>query len=112
MIGRAAPVPAASPAHPATKPPAGLCLSLSGTTAGIGEAGNEMSTSTDELAERLDRLETRIAYQDEAIEALNQTITAQWGTIETLRRQVAEIGERLEDAAAALPPVDRPPPHY
>lgn len=91
---------------------AGLRLSLSGTTAGIGEAENEMSTSTDELAERLDRLETRIAYQDEAIEALNQTITAQWGTIETLRRQVAEIGERLEDAAAALPPVDRPPPHY
>ena len=71
-----------------------------------------MSPAPDELAERLDSLETRIAYQDEAIEALNQTITAQWATIEALKRQVAELGERLEDAAGALPPVDRPPPHY
>jgi len=69
-------------------------------------------SQADELTERLDSLEMRIAYQDEAIETLNQTITAQWTAIEALKRQVAELGERLEDAAGALPPADRPPPHY
>lgn len=64
------------------------------------------------LIERLEALEIRIAYQDEAIESLNQTITQQWTQIEALRRETAAIGERLDDAASGVTPVDRPPPHY
>ncbi|HEX9588325.1 MAG TPA: SlyX family protein, partial [Bradyrhizobium sp.] len=30
------------------------------------------------LSERIDVLETRLAFQDETIETLNKTITAQW----------------------------------
>ena len=30
------------------------------------------------LSERIDALEMRVAYQDDTIETLNQTITAQW----------------------------------
>ena len=30
------------------------------------------------LSERIDALEVRLTYQDETIETLNQTITAQW----------------------------------
>ncbi|GLK79451.1 SlyX family protein [Methylopila turkensis] len=63
-------------------------------------------------AQRIDALEERIAYQDEAIETLNQTVTAQWAVIDALKREVAALGERLEDAVSGPAPVDRPPPHY
>lgn len=65
------------------------------------------------LGDRVDRLETRIAYQDDTIETLNQTITAQWREIEALTRQVAALGERLKEAETNAPaPANEPPPHY
>jgi SlyX protein len=71
-----------------------------------------MGDDSERLAERLEALEVRVVYQDEAIEALNQTITEQWAIIERLKREIAQIGERLEEAASGVGPVDRPPPHY
>jgi SlyX protein len=66
-----------------------------------------------ELAERIDRLESRLTYQDEIIEQLNQTITAQWKQIDTLTRQVAALTERLQEAEANAPaPTNERPPHY
>jgi SlyX protein len=66
-----------------------------------------------ELGDRVDRLETRIAYQDDTIETLNQTITAQWREIEALTRQVAALSERLKEAETSAPaPANEPPPHY
>jgi SlyX protein len=65
------------------------------------------------LSERIDALEVRIAYQDETIETLNQTITAQWTEIDRLTRQVAELKERLQDAESNIPaPANERPPHY
>jgi SlyX protein len=65
------------------------------------------------LSERIDALEMRIAYQDETIETLNQTITAQWTEIDRLTRQVAELKERLQDAESNMPaPANERPPHY
>jgi SlyX protein len=65
------------------------------------------------LSERIDVLETRLAYQDEAIETLNKTITAQWQQIDALTRQLAALGERLSEAEANAPgPSNEPPPHY
>ena len=65
------------------------------------------------LGERIDVLETRLAYQDETIETLNQTITAQWKQIDALTRQVAELKERLQEAERHAPgPANEPPPHY
>jgi len=65
------------------------------------------------LAERIDRLEMRLAYQDDTIETLNQTITAQWKQIDVLTRQLAQLNERLQAAEANAPgPVNEPPPHY
>ncbi|MBC9882220.1 SlyX family protein [Bradyrhizobium sp. INPA01-394B] len=65
------------------------------------------------LAERVDTLETRLAYQDDTIETLNQTITAQWKQINTLTRQLAQLSERLQDAEANAPgPANERPPHY
>ena len=65
------------------------------------------------LSERIDALETRLTYQDDAIESLNQTITAQWKQIDALTRQVAELKERLQDAESNAPgSINERPPHY
>ena len=65
------------------------------------------------LSERIDALEIRLTYQDETIETLNQTITAQWLKIDALTRQIAELRERLQDAEGNVPgPANEPPPHY
>jgi SlyX protein len=65
------------------------------------------------LIARVDMLETRLAYQDDTVEALNQTITAQWKQIDMLTRQVAQLAERLQEAEANAPgPVNERPPHY
>ena len=67
----------------------------------------------DALSERIDKLEMRLTYQDETVETLNQTITAQWTEIDRLTRQVAELKERLREAESNMPgPANEPPPHY
>ncbi len=70
---------------------------------------NEMKT----LSERLDAVESRLMYQDQAIETLNQTITDQWRKIEILVRQVTTLSERLENSETGVPgPANEQPPHY
>ena len=65
------------------------------------------------LSERIDLLETRLAFQDETIETLNNTITAQWQQIDALTRHVAILGERLREAEThARGAANEPPPHY
>ena len=67
----------------------------------------------DALSKRIDALEMRLTYQDESIETLNQTITAQWTEIDRLTRQVAELKERLREAESNMPgPANERPPHY
>ena len=63
------------------------------------------------LNERVDVLETRVAYQDDTIETLNQTITAQWKRIDALTRQVAALNDRLQESSEPGPANERPP-HY
>jgi SlyX protein len=70
---------------------------------------------TDALAARIDALEIRVAYQDETVETLNRTVTDQWRQIDTLKREVATLRDRLHDAemkagGPGLP--EPPPPHY
>jgi len=69
--------------------------------------------SEKELSARIDALEERLTYQDDAIEQLNQTITAQWKQIDALTRQLAALSERLQEAEANAPaPASERPPHY
>jgi SlyX protein len=65
------------------------------------------------LSARIDELEARLTFQDDTIETLNATITAQWLKIDALTRQVAALSDRLQEAEAATPrPANEPPPHY
>lgn len=64
---------------------------------------------------RLEKLETTVAYQEQAIEDLNKTILAQAAEIAQLKRLVANLGERLRDIAdnpALAEGPEPPPPHY
>jgi SlyX protein len=66
-----------------------------------------------DLSERVDALEARIAYQDDTIETLNATITEQWKRIDALTRQVAALNDRLQETEARSPgPANERPPHY
>jgi uncharacterized coiled-coil protein SlyX len=65
------------------------------------------------LASRIDALETRLTFQDDTIEVLNATITAQWKQIDVLTRQVALLAERLQQAETSAPgATNEVPPHY
>jgi SlyX protein len=65
------------------------------------------------LSDRIDVLETRLTFQDETIETLNKTITAQWQHIDALTRQVANLNERLQETESRAPGItNEPPPHY
>ena len=65
------------------------------------------------LSDRIDVLETRLTFQDETIETLNKTITAQWQKIDALTRQLVHLSERLQEAETQVPgAANEPPPHY
>jgi SlyX protein len=70
-------------------------------------------TEIEALTARIDTLEVRIAYQDETIETLNGAITDQWKRIDDLSRQMARLGDRLEQAESREQPApSEKPPHY
>jgi uncharacterized coiled-coil protein SlyX len=77
------------------------------------KGSDEKNGHENKLADRIDALEIRLTFQDETIEALNQTITAQWLKIDALTRRIESLSERLQQAEDNAPgPANEPPPHY
>jgi SlyX protein len=64
--------------------------------------------------QRLERLETQLAYQEQTIEDLNRVVTEQWAEIARLRGLVGDLGQRLRELAdnPALAEPPEAPPHY
>lgn len=65
--------------------------------------------------DRLDALEVRLAHQDQMIEDLNETITAQWKDIDRLKGEVERLGDRVANAEQSIGPDqgdEPPPPHW
>jgi SlyX protein len=72
-------------------------------------------TDHDAVQARIEALEVRVAYQDQVIEDLNQTVIAQWKQIDALRRQLNEVLDRVqevEDSSTSSRAPEPPPPHY
>jgi SlyX protein len=66
-----------------------------------------------DIADRLEALETRIAFQDQTIEELNATITAQWRQIDLLTRKLEQMEEQVRSGVHIADPANEPPPpHY
>lgn len=68
-----------------------------------------------EPEQRIVDLETRVAFQEEAIHELNRTVASQRNEINALRRDIEALRGQLRELAA--PGVDTagdepPPPHY
>jgi SlyX protein len=64
-------------------------------------------------SERIDALETRVAYQDQTIEDLHAALTAQWRSIDVLTQKLAQLEEQVRSGShIADPSTESPPPHY
>lgn len=65
--------------------------------------------------ESLVELETRLAFQEDAIDALNATVVRlerRLDTLERVNRALSEQLSTLSDALASAPGPEPPPPHY
>lgn len=69
-------------------------------------------SDADGVNARIDALEMRAAYQDQVIEDLNRAIIDQWKQIDGLKRQLAELLDRVQDVEDGPTAPERPPPHY
>ncbi len=65
-----------------------------------------------DLSERIDDLETRIAYQDKVIGDLNDVIMAQWRKMEAIEAHLRRLGEEMQMVEASDVPANQKPPHY
>jgi SlyX protein len=59
-------------------------------------------------------LESRLAFQDDAIEAMNDVLVTQQGVVERLQLQMNALLKRQEEMAGQFETFeeDAPPPHY
>ncbi|EJN39989.1 hypothetical protein PMI38_00490 [Pseudomonas sp. GM84] len=66
------------------------------------------------LESRVIELETRLAFQDDTIQALNDVVVAQGQVIERLQLQMAELIKRYEEMVGQYgnEGEEAPPPHY
>ncbi|RJG47892.1 SlyX family protein [Motilimonas pumila] len=73
-------------------------------------------TEISDILNRLEYLETKVAFQDDTIEALNQEIAEQQNKIETLRSQMQFLVQKMKDGhvenQVASEAEETPPPHY
>lgn len=76
-----------------------------------------MTTEADKLRDMLVDLQSQVAFQEDAIAALDGALSQQQQEILLLRRQVELLGERQKAQAEQLSevtggPTDEKPPHY
>lgn len=66
------------------------------------------------LDARVVELETRLAFQDDTVQALNDVITQQGHDIARLQQQMAELIKRYEEMVGQYGSEgeEAPPPHY
>ena len=71
--------------------------------------------STEEILDKLEVLETRQAFQEDTIDALNQVIIQQQKDIEQLQLKVGVLQERVKQTVESVSEIEveePPPPHY
>lgn len=63
---------------------------------------------------RLTEIETKLAFAEDLLDTLNQTVVRQQDQIDSLQRQLRLLNDRLKDARPdeSRTPRDDIPPHY
>lgn len=66
------------------------------------------------LEERVMELESRLAFQDDTIQALNDVLVVQRRELDHLQQQMAAMLERQQEIGSQFEAFqeDAPPPHY
>ncbi|MDD1967515.1 SlyX family protein [Pseudomonas sp. NPDC090203] len=66
------------------------------------------------LEERVMELESRLAFQDDTIQTLNDVLVAQQRSVERLQLQIAALIKRQAEMGGQFEAVEEeaPPPHY
>ena len=66
------------------------------------------------LEERVMDLESRLAFQDDTIQSLNDVLVKQQNTVDRLQAQMAFLLKRQEDMGGQFESFEEeaPPPHY
>lgn len=66
------------------------------------------------IEERLDSLESQLAFQEHTIDALNQLVTEQSQLIARMKKHMGVLAEKVQqhDAQFDEQPNDERPPHY
>ncbi len=67
------------------------------------------------LNARIEKLEERAAFQENAIEELSDAVTDQWKLIDAMKRDTQRLTDELkqvEDNLERGEPREPPPPHY
>nr|WP_298142891.1 SlyX family protein [uncultured Pseudomonas sp.] len=64
--------------------------------------------------ERITELESRLAFQDDTIQALNDVLVAQQRVLERLQLQLAALAKRQQESSNQfdMQQDEAPPPHY
>lgn len=67
-----------------------------------------------EIEERINDLQSRLAFQDDTIQALNDALVAQQRLLERLQLQVAALIKRQDEVSSqfGMAEDEVPPPHY
>ncbi|MBT8449698.1 MAG: SlyX family protein [Gammaproteobacteria bacterium] len=67
-----------------------------------------------DLSERIEALETRLAFQDDTIDSLNQTVTQLNDDVQILKAQLQYLAEknRSDGSPSSNPNEVEIPPHY
>lgn len=66
------------------------------------------------MDERVTELESRLAFQDDTIQALNDVLVAQQRVLERLQLQIEALAKRQEEGSGSfeMNEDEAPPPHY
>ena len=67
------------------------------------------------MNDRINELETQLAFQESTISSLNDVVTDQQNQIDILRLQIDEIKQQMQSLAETVNSPDGdepPPPHY
>ena len=64
--------------------------------------------------ERINDLESRLAFQDDTIQALNDVLVAQQRALERMQLQLAALAKRQQESSNQfdMEGDEAPPPHY
>jgi len=67
-----------------------------------------------EVEERINDLQSRLAFQDDTIQALNDALVAQQRLLDRLQLQVAALIKRQDEVSSqfGMAEDEAPPPHY